>query len=57
MTHKKGQNTVEYILLVVSVLLVCIFFFTKGPMTTSVNASLNSIVNQINNLNSQIQLP
>jgi uncharacterized membrane-anchored protein len=47
---------VEYILLVAAVLLVCIYFFTNnGPMPNAVNGALNSIVNQINNLNSQIQ--
>jgi hypothetical protein len=47
---------VEYILLVVAVLLVSIFFFTQGPMTQRVGSSLNSIVNDINNVNAQIQL-
>ena len=48
---------VEYVLLVVAVVLVCIYFFTtNGPMGQAVNASLNGIVNQINNINSQIQL-
>jgi hypothetical protein len=48
---------VEYVLLVTAVLLVCIYFFTTGPMAPSVNASLGSMVNQIDNINSQIQLP
>jgi len=55
----KGQNLIEYVLLVTAVLLVCIFFATTnsgGPMTQAVNTSLNSIVNQINNINSEIQL-
>ena len=59
MEETKGQNMIEYVLLVTAVLLVCIYFFTSksgGPMTNSINSSLNSIVNQINNLNSQIQL-
>ena len=58
MKDSKGQNMVEYILLVTAVLLVCIYFFmTKsGPMSNSINASLNSIVNQVNNLNSEIKL-
>jgi hypothetical protein len=49
---------VEYVLLVTAVLLVCVYFFTAqsgGPMPSSLNASLNSMVNQINNLNGQIQ--
>lgn len=51
---------VEYVLLVTAVLLVCIYFFTTksgGPMPSSINATLNSIVNQIDNLNGQIKLP
>ena len=46
---------IEYILLVTAVIIVCIFFFTTGPMAPSINASLNSIVNQINNINGTIQ--
>ena len=58
MRNAKGQNMVEYILLVTAVLLVCIYFLNPatGPMTQSVNVSLNSILNQINTINSQIQL-
>jgi len=56
MRDSKGQNMVEYVLLVTAVLLVCIYFFkTSGPFSNSINASLNSIVNQINNINNQIQ--
>jgi Flp pilus assembly pilin Flp len=60
MRDKKGQNIIEYVLLVVAILIVCIYFFANnsgGPMSQSVNASLNSIINQINNINSEIQLP
>ncbi len=59
MRNSKGQNMVEYVLLVTAVLLVCIYFFTtqSGPMPNAINATLNSIVNQINNINGQIQLP
>jgi len=57
MRDSKGQNIVEYVLLVTAVLLVCIYFFTtSGPMSNSINTSLNSIVNQINNINGQIKL-
>ena len=59
MSNAKGQNMVEYVLLVTAVLLVCIYFFTPmsgGLMPNAINASLNSIVNQINNINSQIQI-
>ncbi len=58
MRNAKGQNMVEYILLVTAVLLVCIYFFTTqsgGPMPKSINATLNSMVNQINNINGQIK--
>ena len=56
MRNNNGQNMVEYILLVTSVLIVSIYFFSKGPMSQSVNASLNSIVNEIDIINSQIQI-
>ena len=59
MRNTKGQNMVEYVLLVTAVLLVCIFFYNSstGPMPGIINATLNSMVNQVNNLNGQIQLP
>jgi len=60
MGNSKGQNVVEYVLFITAVLLVCIYFFTPmsgGVMSNSVNASLNSIVNEIGNINSQIQFP
>jgi len=61
MRNNKGQNLIEYILLVTAVLLVCIYFFTTrsgGPMPTAINTSLNSIVQEINNppYNAQINL-
>lgn len=57
MKNNKGQNMVEYILLVTAVLLVCVYFFNnKGPMPSAINSTLNSIVNQIDNGNGQIQL-
>ena len=49
MRNKRGQNLVEYVLFVAAVLLVCIYFFTAGPMSQSVNTSLYTIVNQVNN--------
>ena len=59
MNDNKGQNMVEYVLLVTAVLLVCIFFYNSasGPMPGIINATLNSMVNQVNNLNGQIQIP
>jgi hypothetical protein len=48
---------IEYVLLVVAVLLVCIFFYSSaGPMPALINASLNSMINQVDNLNGEIQL-
>jgi len=60
MRNAKGQNMVEYVLLVTAVLLVCIYFFTTqsgGPMPQAINASINGIINEINTANSLIQLP
>jgi len=59
MRNNKGQNTLEYILFVTAVLLVCIYFFmpqSNGIMPKSVNASLGSIVTEIDSMNSKIQL-
>ena len=55
--NSKGQNVIEYILMVTAVLIVCIYFFSIGPMKQSVNASLYSMVNEINTSNQQIQFP
>lgn len=59
MRNDKGQNMVEYVLLVTAVLIVCVFFFSSstGPMPSLINATLNSMINQVDNLNGQIQLP
>ena len=54
----KGQNIIEYVLLVAAVIAICIVFLKPqagNPMYDSVNATLNSIVNQLNNINSQIK--
>jgi hypothetical protein len=56
MGNSKGQNLIEYILLVTAVVIVCIFFFARGgPMSAGVNAALNSMVNQVDNLSGQIR--
>ncbi|MDE2215124.1 MAG: hypothetical protein KGJ95_05380 [Candidatus Omnitrophica bacterium] len=52
--NSKGQNVIEYIVMVTAVLLVCVYFFLSGPMKQSVNATLNSMVNELNSVNSQI---
>lgn len=59
MKANKGQNMIEYVLLVGAVLLVCIYFYNSstGPMPSIINATLNSMINQVNNLNGQIQIP
>jgi len=50
---------VEYVLLVTAVMIVSIYFFTTqsggGHMTQAINSGLNSIVNQVDTINSQIQ--
>ena len=51
----KGQNLVEYILLVAAVVLVCLFFYTSGIMQKNVNTSLNSIVGELNGIKAQVQ--
>jgi uncharacterized membrane-anchored protein len=57
MNNARGQNMIEYVLLVVAVLLVCVFFFSSsGPMPALINASLNSMINQVDKLNGEIQL-
>ena len=60
MQDSKGQNMVEYVLLVTAVMIVCIYFFTahsgRGSMTQAINSSLNSIVNEIDAGTSKIQL-
>lgn len=50
---------VEYVLVVTAVLLVCIYFLNSSGSTMpgAVNASLNSIINEVNNLNGQITFP
>jgi uncharacterized protein (UPF0333 family) len=55
MKNSKGQNLMEYILLVTAVLIVCIYFFTIGPMRQGINTGLNSVVNEINNVNGALQ--
>ena len=54
MHNCKGQNVVEYVLLVTAVVMVCLYFFTNGPMKQSINASLNSMVNSLNGINNEI---
>ena len=55
--NNKGQNIVEYILLVVAVVLVCLVIASQngGPMKTATNTSLSSFEIQINHLNDEIK--
>ena len=56
----KGQNIVEYVLLVAAVVVVCVVFFKPqagNPMYDGVNASLGGMVTQINSFTNAIQLP
>ena len=59
MRDNKGQNMVEYVLLVTAVMIVCIYFFYsktgQGPMAKAINSSLNVIVNVIDNGTAQLQ--
>lgn len=55
MKQQEGQNLIEYILLVTAVLIVCIYFFTTGPMQQAVNNSLYMLSNKIDQFNSEIQ--
>ncbi len=55
----KGQNIIEYILLVAAVIAICVVFLKPqggNPMYDSVNATLNSMETQINSFTNAIQL-
>ena len=57
MRNNKGQNLVEYILLVAAVVLVLIVFLRRhGPMEGSLNRTLYSIDDTLNALNAEIGL-
>jgi len=58
MGRSKGQNIIEYVLLVTAVMVVAVIFFkplSSGHLHDALNASLNSAVTQINNLTNAIQ--
>jgi preprotein translocase subunit SecG len=58
MRDAKGQNIVEYVMLVAAVIVVCVIFLQPragGPMHDSVNAVLSGMVNQIDSGTSMIQ--
>ncbi len=52
MKAKKGQNIVEYILLAVAVILVFLVILNpqSGPLKNSVERTINSTVDKINEL-------
>ena len=56
MRHKKGQSTLEYILLVTAVLLVIIGFVASGnsPFKAAVNQTLVDGVDQVYNQSNKI---
>lgn len=59
MGNSRGQNVVEYILLVAAALIVCIVFYANpagGPMGQALNASLNGMINMVNTLNAEIHI-
>ena len=48
---RSGQSTIEYILLLAAIIIVCIFFLRKGgPMNSAVDNVLNGSFNMINML-------
>ena len=55
MRNSSGQNVVEYLLLVTTVLIVAIVFLGKnGPFHRSVEGVLNETVEQLNDLRNEI---
>ena len=59
MTNNRGQNVIEYILLVAAVLAVFILFFQNGGMfhKTVENSLFDGALKQVKSLNSEIVLP
>ena len=54
--NRKGQNVVEYILLVVAVVVVCIFFLRQnGPFKSAVEKSLDTTTQRIDKASSEIK--
>ncbi len=49
---RKGQSTVEYIVLVTAVLSVAILFLTSstGPFQSKLNSSLSTVTNSMTNM-------
>ena len=50
--NKKGQSTVEYIVLVTAVLSVAILFLTSknGPFQTQLNSTMGTVTGQMTNM-------
>ena len=56
LNDQKGQNVIEYILLAVAVLLVCIFFLGKqGPFKKAVENSLDTTIHRIDKASAEIK--
>ena len=58
MRNSKGQNVIEYVLLVVAIVVVCLYYYSNlstSPMGSAVKSMLNSTVNMVNNLNSELK--
>ena len=55
--NKRGQSTVEYILLVTAVIAVMIVFAASpgGPLQTQLNSTLNMFTTEINSESGQYQ--
>ena len=51
---RKGQSTVEYIILVTAVIGVAIAFLMNGPFKTTMNQSLTDATGQITNMTGRL---
>jgi len=56
MRNKKGQSTLEYIILVTAVVAVAIVFLNpkSGKLVTTVNASYSEVANGINTMTGKL---
>lgn len=58
MKNGKGQNIIEYILMMAAVIVVFLIFLNphSGPVKNSLERTLNSTVDKIANITAQINL-
>lgn len=55
--NRKGQNIIEYLLLVTVLVIVCIFFLARrGPMENSMKKTLDTVDTSLIRLNAEIGL-